>query len=181
MALQRQLHQQLATSQVWPSRRRRVQRGGEIIGLGHEVPWAGPWRLVPCAGWTATILSHMAPPSDPTDPATGSAIGSPTAPGTTSDWPKKAADLVDLLADVIHDRAVRPVMLAARIVVFGLIVAVLSLVVLALLSISLVRMLDVYAFGGRVWISYAVLGAAFTLLGLLAWSRRSARPAPAAD
>ncbi|MHB8220175.1 MAG: hypothetical protein ACYDHU_07610 [Acidimicrobiales bacterium] len=115
----------------------------------------------------------MTPSPDPTDPAADASAG---ASGTAADWPKKAADLVDLVADIIHDRAIRPVMLAARIVVFGLIVAVVSFVVLVLLSISLVRLLDVYAFGGRVWISYAVLGGAFTLAGMLIWSRRSPRP-----
>jgi hypothetical protein len=124
----------------------------------------------------------MTPTSEQTGPpggGAGSDAGSEA--GATSDWPKKAADLVDLLADVIHDRAIRPIMLAARIVVFGLIVAVTSLVVLVLVSIGLVRLLDVYAFGGRVWISYAVLGAVFSLFGTLAWSRRRPRPAVARD
>jgi hypothetical protein len=97
----------------------------------------------------------------------------------TSEWPKKAADAVDLVVDTIHDKAIRPIVLAARVVVFGLLVAVLSLIVLVLLSVGLLRLLDVYAFSGRVWISYAVLGAIFTLAGLFAWSRRTARSDPA--
>jgi hypothetical protein len=87
---------------------------------------------------------------------------------------------VDLVVDTIHDRAVRPVLLAARIVVFGILVAVLTVVVLVLLSIGLLRLLDVYAFEGRVWVSYAVLGGLFTLLGVFAWSRRAPRD-PSAD
>jgi hypothetical protein len=97
----------------------------------------------------------------------------------TSGWPKKAADAVDLVVDTIHDKAIRPIVLAARVVVFGLLVAVLSLIVLVLLSVGLLRLLDVYAFSGRVWISYAVLGAIFTLAGLFLWSRRTARSDPA--
>jgi hypothetical protein len=101
--------------------------------------------------------------------------GTATGPGAGAggDWPRKAVDAVDLVVDTIHDRAIRPALLAARAVVFGLLVAVLSLVVLVLLSVGLVRLLDVYAFGGRVWISYAVLGGLFSLAGLLAWSRRT--------
>ena len=34
-------------------------------------------------------------------------------------------------------------------------------------SVGLLRLLDVYAFSGRVWISYAVLGCLFTLAGLV--------------
>ena len=103
--------------------------------------------------------------------------GPPTGDGAatmTAEWPRKAADAVDLVVDTIHDKAIRPALLAARAVVFGILVAVLALLVLVLLSVGLVRLLDVYAFGGRVWISYAVLGGIFSLAGLLAWSRRTA-------
>ncbi|MDA8355903.1 MAG: hypothetical protein M0Z95_06340 [Actinomycetota bacterium] len=117
------------------------------------------------------LASHASSP----EPTAETAQSGPTGSGLGADWPSKAADLVDLVADVVHDRAIRPLLLAARVVVFGLIVAVLSLVVLVLVSIGLVRILDVYAFGGRVWISDAVLGAVFTLAGLAAWSRRSTR------
>lgn len=99
----------------------------------------------------------------------------------TAEWPKKAADAVDLVVDTIHDKAIRPIVLAARAIVLGLLVAVLALLVLVLLSVGLLRLLDVYAFSGRVWISYAVLGGIFTLAGLLAWSRRTARPGPAPE
>jgi hypothetical protein len=49
MALQCQLHHQLAAAQVWPSLRRRVQRSSEVIGLGHEVPWASRRHLLQCS------------------------------------------------------------------------------------------------------------------------------------
>lgn len=114
------------------------------------------------------------PPREPD--AGGPGPGGPGA-GITADWPRKAADAVDLVVDTLHDKAIRPALLAARAVVFGLLVAVLALVVLVVLSVGLVRLLDVYAFGGRVWISYAVLGGIFTVAGLAAWSRRTPRGA----
>jgi hypothetical protein len=92
----------------------------------------------------------------------------------TGEWPRKAADAIDLAVDTIHDKAIRPVLLAARAVVFGVLVAALALAVVVLLSVGLVRLLDVYVVGGRVWISYAVLGGIFTVAGLTAWSRRTA-------
>ncbi|HEX3947197.1 MAG TPA: hypothetical protein VHW47_05805 [Acidimicrobiales bacterium] len=108
---------------------------------------------------------------------TDSPVGGLPSEGLGAEWPKKAADAVDLVVDTIHDKAIRPIMLAARVVVFGLLIAALGLVVLVLLSVGLLRLLDVYAFGGRVWISYAVLGGVFTLAGLLAWTKRMPRTA----
>ncbi len=109
------------------------------------------------------------------DPATAGATG-PMA-SLPADWPKKAADAVDLAVDTIHDKAIRPVFLVARTIAFGVLVAVLALAVVVWLSVGFVRLLDVYVVGGRVWISYAVLGGLFTVAGLVAWSRRSAGPA----
>jgi hypothetical protein len=130
-----------------------------------------------------------------TDPAAGPAPAEPGSPAGVgarggaatslhdfgAEWPKKAADTVDLVVDTIHDKAIRPVLLAARIVVFGLLIAVLSTVVLVLLSVGLLRLLDVYAFPGRVWLSYAVVGGVFTVVGLLAWTKRTSRAARPAD
>lgn len=92
------------------------------------------------------------------------------------DWPGKAADAVDLAVDAIHDKAIRPAFLVARAIVFGLLGLVLVVAVVVWLSVGLVRLLDVYVVGGRVWISYAILGGLFTLAGLVAWSRRTAVP-----
>jgi hypothetical protein len=117
-------------------------------------------------------------------PSNGTATGSGavTEPGQetgagsmTAEWPKKAADTVDLVVDFVHDKAIRPIVLAARFIVFGLLIAVLAPVVVLLVSVALLRVLDVYAFGGRVWISYFVVGGLFTAFGLLAWSLAGSR------
>jgi len=113
--------------------------------------------------------------SDTSQPRGTATDGSESGAGFATEWPVKAADVVDLVVDTIHDKAVRPILLAARVMVFGLLVAALVLVVLVLLSIGLLRLLDVYAFSGRVWVSYAVLGGVFTLAGLFTWSRRTVR------
>ncbi|MGP8060164.1 MAG: hypothetical protein ACLP9C_11055 [Acidimicrobiales bacterium] len=116
-------------------------------------------------------------PTPPTSPATWPA--DPGAPkpagvsGLTADWPKKAADTVDLVVDTIHDKALRPIIIGARAVVFGLLVAVLGLTVVTLVSVGILRLLDVYVFPGRIWASYAVLGLVFCAAGLWAWSQRS--------
>ncbi len=93
----------------------------------------------------------------------------------TTELPRRAADVVQLVVDTIHDKAVRPAVLAARAVVFGLLVAALATVLVAVGSIALLRIFDAYVFGHRVWLSYVVLGGASTIAGLAVWTRRSPR------
>lgn len=90
-----------------------------------------------------------------------------------SQWPAKAADAVDMVVVTVNDRAIRPIILAARAVVFGIIMIVLAVLVAVLFSIALLRILDVYVFAQRVWASYLLLGALFGGAGLVAWSQRS--------
>jgi hypothetical protein len=63
--------------------------------------------------------------------------------------------------------------LVARALVFGIIVMAAATVTVAFVSISLVRLLTVYAFDGRVWASELLVGAVFVAIGLLAWNRRT--------
>ena len=99
---------------------------------------------------------------------------SPLLPGLDSlnDLPTKGADAVDALVELIRVKAVRPLTLTARAIVFGIIVLTAALVTVTLLSITLIRLLTVYAFSGRVWISDLVVGALFVILGMVAWSKR---------
>jgi hypothetical protein len=101
-------------------------------------------------------------------PAVGAAVADAAA-----ELPRRAADLVQLVVDTIHDKAVRPALLATRVLVFGLIVAAVGTVLVVVGSIALLRIFDVYVFGRQVWLSYIVLGGALTLVGLGAWTRRS--------
>jgi hypothetical protein len=89
------------------------------------------------------------------------------------DWPGKAVDFIDVIVDTINDRVIRPVIIAGRSVVFGLLIAALATVFAVLISVALLRLLDVYAFANHVWISYTIIGVAFCGVGLFAWSKRS--------
>lgn len=123
--------------------------------------------------------------SDDASPQAGSPTAAPAAAPVegangvtfTAEWAAKAVDTVDLVVNTVGDKAVRPVLVAARGVVFGLIIATMAVVVVVLASISLIRLLDVYVFGHRVWASYALLGAVITTSGLMVWSQRAPRPA----
>jgi hypothetical protein len=89
------------------------------------------------------------------------------------DWPEKAVDLIDLVVDTVSDRVIRPIILVGRAIVFGLLIASLALVIAVVLGVALLRILDVYAFGDRVWISYAILGTLVSIIGIIAWSKRA--------
>jgi hypothetical protein len=98
--------------------------------------------------------------------------GGPT--GLAEEWSARGLDFVDQGLDVLHDRVLRPAILVGRSVVFGVIGFVVGLVVLILVVVALVRVLDVYVFGGRVWASYLLLGTILCLGGFFAWTRRTA-------
>jgi hypothetical protein len=94
-----------------------------------------------------------------------------------ADWPAKVADGIEGVVGNLQDRVVRPLILAARGLVFGIIIGTMALVLGVLLCVAVVRLLDVYAFGGRVWASDALLGAILVIAGAFAWSKRVRRGA----
>jgi hypothetical protein len=93
------------------------------------------------------------------------------------DLPTKGADAVDAVVDFIQNKAVRPLTLATRAIVFGIIVFAASVIVLTLASITLVRLLTVYIPGNRVWVSDLIVGVVFVAGGIAAWSQRIDRSA----
>jgi hypothetical protein len=103
----------------------------------------------------------------------------PTLPSMAAldDLPTKGADAVDTVVDFIQNKAVRPLTLATRAIVFGIIVLTASVVILTLLAITAVRVLTVYIPGNRVWVSDLIVGAVFVAAGIAAWTQRIGRSA----
>ena len=91
----------------------------------------------------------------------------------SSEWPAKVADGIQNTVGSVQDRFIRPLIVAARAVVFGIVVVAMVIVLCILLTIAAIRVLDVYAFNHRVWPAYGVIGAVFVLGGAFAWSKRS--------
>ena len=56
----------------------------------------------------------------------------------------------------MHDKVLRPIILAGRAIAFGLIIVLAAFVLVVALVIGLIRLLDVYAFAGHEWLSYVV-------------------------
>jgi len=90
------------------------------------------------------------------------------------DWPVQAADTIERVVGAVRDKTAVPLDRAARVLVYGLLVAVLAVTSLVLLAVAAVRGLD-EAVPGDVWAAHLITGGIFTLAGLFLWSKRSRR------
>jgi hypothetical protein len=86
----------------------------------------------------------------------------------------RALDTIDTVVATVNDRAVRPAVVAARGVVFGVIIAVVAITVLVLFCVMFIRITTIA--GHRIWGSYIVLGVIFCLVGAILYSRRGLPP-----
>lgn len=86
-------------------------------------------------------------------------------------WPEAVADgIVDSIASV-RQLLLRPVARIARRIVYGFVIVVLALLLFLVGTLGLIRLLDAYI-PQEIWLTYAILGGVFTLVGLIIWSRR---------
>lgn len=84
----------------------------------------------------------------------------------------KALHSLDHFLDVIHDKILRPLLIAGRALAFGFIIFLAVVVLLVALVIGIIRLLDVYVFASHQWLSYAVIGALCLVTGMIIWRRR---------
>ena len=94
----------------------------------------------------------------------------------TDELSNRALDTIDSVVAVVNDKAIRPAIVAARAVVFGVIIGVVALAVLVLLSVGFIRLTTDYLFHYRVWVSYFALGGIFSAAGTFAYSKRGVAP-----
>lgn len=90
----------------------------------------------------------------------------------------RALDTIDMVVATVNDKAIRPAIVAARVVVFGVIISVIGLAVLAMVSVGFIRLTVAWSipFDHKVWISYLALGGLFTLLGTFLYTKRGVAP-----
>ena len=86
----------------------------------------------------------------------------------------RALDTIDTVVATVNDRAVRPAIVAARSVVFGIIIAVIGITVVVLFCIGFIRLTTIA--GHRIWASYVVLGLIFSAVGAVLYARRGLPP-----
>jgi uncharacterized protein (DUF1810 family) len=98
--------------------------------------------------------------------------------GGEQDWPARAADTIERVVGQVRDATTGRAITAARWFVYGLFAAILGSALLVMVAIMAVRFVDAYlpdaVFGERhTWAAHLLVGLVFTILGLVAWSRRS--------
>jgi predicted lysophospholipase L1 biosynthesis ABC-type transport system permease subunit len=123
-------------------------------------------------------MATGSPPS-PRPDATPAEAASPAA-GNAPDWPSQAADAIVRTVGAVRDKTTGPAITAARWVVYGTFALLVGSVVAVFVAISAVRLLDVYlpdaVVGHRhTWVAHALIGAVFTIFGMILWSRRRPR------
>ncbi len=86
----------------------------------------------------------------------------------------RALETVDTVVATVNDRAIRPAIVAARGIVFGIIIAVTAITVVVLFCVGFIRLTTIA--GHRIWASYMVLGLLFCAVGAILYSRRGVPP-----
>jgi hypothetical protein len=94
----------------------------------------------------------------------------------SDEWSNRALDTVDRVVATVNDKAIRPAVVAARGIVFGVIIGIVGVAILILMSIGFIRLGTVYLFDHKVWITYLVLGSLFCAGGTFAYSKRGVAP-----
>ena len=117
----------------------------------------------------------MTPPVPPPGPGPSPVTSPPAVARPQADWAAEVADRIDEVVAKVRANTSDRLVGVARMVVYGLLAAVMGITAVILLVIFAIRLLDVII-PGEVWIPYAILGAIFLAAGLLLWSKRTARP-----
>jgi hypothetical protein len=88
------------------------------------------------------------------------------------DFVDKALFQFDHVLDIVHDKVLRPILLAGRALAFGLIILFAGFILIGALLVGLIRFIDVYCFAGREYLSYVSVGALSLIAGLIVWRKR---------
>ena len=115
--------------------------------------------------------------------ATGAGTtGGPSAAGGAGgggkDWAAETTDRIEQLVTTIRTQTTDRLLSIARLLVYGLLAAIMGLMALVLVVVALVRALD-ELIPQEVWLTYLLLGAIFVVAGLFLWSKRAPRPSKA--
>jgi hypothetical protein len=104
-----------------------------------------------------------------TQAPTGRALAPPPP---QADWPAQAADAIEKYVGVVRDKTTGPAITVSRAIVYGTFATIVGVAALVVLTIALVRFVDVWVPGG-VWAAHLIVGTVFTLAGAFAWMQRT--------
>ena len=88
------------------------------------------------------------------------------------EFPRKTVDFIDRIVGAVRDRTTKPIVAITRAIVFGSLIAVVSVALITLFLVGLMRgsqeLLELALSERRaVWVSYFIVGAAFIVVGAL--------------
>jgi hypothetical protein len=86
-------------------------------------------------------------------------------PSPTPDWAARTADSIERVVTTVRDRTTKPVLIAGRAVVFGLLAAIVGVAAVVLLSITIVRVMVILT--DRAWLGELILGVVFVIAGFV--------------
>jgi hypothetical protein len=112
----------------------------------------------------AATADNLARPDDRTPASTG------------EDWAAATADAIERAVQSVRTKTADPLERVVRLVVFGLVAAIVGLAIAVLLAVAVLRglvvLIDV-VWQPEVWLAYLILGGIFVGAGLLVWRRRT--------
>ena len=91
-------------------------------------------------------------------------------PVPSPDWATRAADSIERVVVTVRDRTTRPLLLAGRAIVFGLLIAIVGVTMVVLLSVAIFRIVVILT--DRAWVAYLILGAIFVIVGFILMALR---------
>ena len=89
-----------------------------------------------------------------------------------TDWTTEATDLIERTVGTVRDKTVEPARTATRVVVYGLLAALIAIPAVILLVIGAFRGL-VLLEQGYTWAAWVTLGGIFVLAGAFCWTKRN--------
>lgn len=91
--------------------------------------------------------------------------------GEGPDWAAQIVDTLDSVVGAVRSKTSEPLVKVARYLVYGVIMIALGVAALLLLTIGLVRAIDLWI-PGRVWSVHLLLGLLFVIAGRILWAKR---------
>lgn len=107
----------------------------------------------------------------PTSVGTPPPAATPAAPGSGEDWTDQVTGLIVDSVDKVRSRTTGPILEVAKGSVHAVVALILLAPVAVLFLVLTIRVLTYFVFR-EVWITYAVLGMLFALIGVVMWGRR---------
>ena len=89
-----------------------------------------------------------------------------------SDWTTDAADAIERTVGMLRDRTVEPAQAMTKVVIYGLLGALVLIPALVLVAIGAFRGL-VLIYQGYVWAAWLTLGGIFVIAGWFCWLKRN--------